>query len=204
MLAIAIAAASQITAPTLVGDLSQWSWKELPFSVQAAGIPRVASTRTTVRPDGSVERCDVEQSSGNATVDSATCRIMLTKTAFEPARGPDGSALFGVVRQVVIWAPYGALHLDPRGSFKFEVARLPHGFRLPYAVQVAFAVDEQGHISSCLRQPVPGEIGWNTDVVRLACERLLDGRTVAPATNDAGVAVPSIQDASVLFVKAPG
>jgi hypothetical protein len=33
---------------------------------------------------------------------------------------------------------------------------------------------------------------------------LLDGRTVAPATNDAGVAVPSIQDASVLFVKAPG
>jgi hypothetical protein len=200
MLWSVLASATQLSAPIPLHDYRWFSWQEMPFAVQAAGVPRVVFTKTTVAPDGSVQRCDVERSSGNSIVDSTTCAVILKKGIFRPARSANGSAIFGMHRQIVIWAPIPFVQVDASGDFEIPVDRLPHGFHTPFSVKVAFAVDPQGHLSNCVRQASPSEIGRMPEFAAIACQRLLDGRTISPVEDSAGTPVPSVQDATVLFV----
>src|SRR4051794_26363158 len=59
--------------------------------------------RVTVRPDGKLQDCGVEVSSGIPELDRLTCQLLRGRARFEPAQ-MDGVPSFGVHRMVVRWA----------------------------------------------------------------------------------------------------
>lgn len=53
--------------------------------------------RLTVSAEGRVSRCEVRRSSGNAELDATTCRLILRRFRFAPARDAEGRAVEGQV-----------------------------------------------------------------------------------------------------------
>ena len=56
-----------------------------------------------VSPAGRVVHCRVIQSSGSALIDAATCRIMVARARYIPARNADGSAASDTVTGNIRW-----------------------------------------------------------------------------------------------------
>jgi periplasmic protein TonB len=56
-----------------------------------------------VSPQGRVLHCRVIHSSGSAAIDAATCRIMVSRARFRPARNADGSAVPDTVTNSIGW-----------------------------------------------------------------------------------------------------
>jgi hypothetical protein len=195
-----IALAAQLTAPVPI-NFSEAFRDEMPISVFNAGVTRVVLIRTIVRPDGSVQGCEVERGSGNADLDAVTCAIIRKKGRFRAARAADGSAAFGVYRDSFKWVP----HADDPNLFHPDVEvtldQFPKGLHAPMTLRVAFAVDELGHPSSCVNFPKPGASARLGQFAGIACDHLLNGYKPVPARGDSGRPVPSIQDATVEFLK---
>ena len=59
--------------------------------------------RMTVGPDGRVRACTVVASSRSPSLDSATCRIILERALFRPARDADGRPVADDVVSRVHW-----------------------------------------------------------------------------------------------------
>jgi protein TonB len=58
-----------------------------------------------VRSDGRVDRCRVVRSSGNATIDRETCRLVERRFRFRPARDAAGRAIDFTLRTDFTWRP---------------------------------------------------------------------------------------------------
>jgi protein TonB len=56
-----------------------------------------------VSPRGRVEHCRVIQSSGSPLIDAATCRVMVSRARYVPARNADGSAAPDTVTGNIRW-----------------------------------------------------------------------------------------------------
>lgn len=200
--------AAQVLAPQPVNFMSWWSPAEMPGDVARAGITRFVPTRTTVGPNGSILRCDVESTSGNERLDLLTCAIIVKRGKFDAAHDAIGNAAYGVYRATVVWAvaPVGTPPdqvFDKRAArvdIRLTVNQLPGNIKSPAQVGVMFAVDEQGRPSDCVAEPPAGTPGANLQLAPLACRQLVNSYTAKPATNERGVIVPSIQDAKVEFV----
>jgi protein TonB len=63
---------------------------DYPHSAVEAGANGMVSVRYTVAIDGRVTRCIVTGSSGNADLDSTTCRLIQQRFVFHPARDAYG------------------------------------------------------------------------------------------------------------------
>jgi protein TonB len=57
----------------------------------------------TVGLDGRVHGCSVAVSSGSASLDRATCRIITARARFSPAQDRNGQAVTGTFHQSVTW-----------------------------------------------------------------------------------------------------
>jgi len=60
--------------------------------------------RFTVSPRGRVERCQITRSSGNRTLDRLTCRLIMRRFRYRPARDPAGRAIPWSVEGSQEWA----------------------------------------------------------------------------------------------------
>lgn len=100
--------------------------------------------------------------------------------------------MYGVIRHWTVW---GRTEGD---TFNFEltVNKLPAGIKSGARVDIAFLVDSDGHPSSCTDE--------NNDdhpaLVEIACQQLARSMETPAAVTEKGVAVPSVQDATVAFV----
>src|SRR5579864_7533554 len=81
-----------------------FSADDVPEYIKRAGVTRTVYVSATVRPDGRVEDCKSQVSSGDAALDAYTCSLVLKRGRFQPARWMDGSPAYGVVRAPVTWA----------------------------------------------------------------------------------------------------
>jgi protein TonB len=83
----------------------------------------------TVAPQGQVADCRILASSGSATLDDATCRIMRERARFAPARDAEGRATADIVRDSIRWELIRPLVLiDPRWREPRLIAtRQPNG-----------------------------------------------------------------------------
>lgn len=59
--------------------------------------------RLNVGNDGRVQSCSIVTSSGSASLDSATCRIMASRARFTPATNDKGEAVDGSVQSRIAW-----------------------------------------------------------------------------------------------------
>lgn len=149
----------------------------------------------TLSPHGTPIRCDVLRTSGIPDVDSYTCAIMMKRAKFKPATDASQKPVFGIERTHMVWqtAP-GAMDYD--GDFEVPLVQLPQGSKQT-SKRIAFAVDEHGAIGWC--GPFEPK-DKRPDLVQLACGGLADHIKIEPAHDEAGNAVPSVQDALIHFV----
>ena len=67
------------------------------------GSNGVVQVRFDVTEKGRLESCVVEGSSGNAELDAATCRIMLKRVRYQPARDAAGKPIRSSDTQRIRW-----------------------------------------------------------------------------------------------------
>lgn len=149
-----------------------------------------------VRPDGSVQGCKTSVSSRYPHIDHYTCRLLWERARFAPARGADGTPMYGVFRT---WTQWGRLEGD---AFDFEltVDRLPAHIKSGTEVDIMFLVSAEGSPSFCTDQNDDDDAA----LVELACRQLARSMVTPPVLTEEGVAVPSVQDATVRFVRDRG
>lgn len=82
-----------------------------------------------IAPEGQVAGCRVLASSGSATLDEATCRIMRERAHFVPARDAEGRPMADIVHDSIRWELVRPLVLiDPRWREpRLMATRQPNG-----------------------------------------------------------------------------
>jgi len=200
-----IAVAAGLAEPVAVNPISWWSPDDMPAYVQRQGVTRRLLTRTTVQPDGKIQSCAVEVSSGDVALDTLTCEIILQRGKFLPAHWMDGSTVYGVHRQTMTWligerSQNKYLPVD----FDLTVNQLPRGFKSPVIIWATLALDEHGHPLSCIQEP-PNNGNRNTDqrLLAITCSTLMKDFKGTPAIDEAGNSIRSVQNASVRFATSP-
>ena len=74
------------------GDASKWLPRDIARSNRIGKGGAVAISRMTIGADGSVQACDVVETSHDK-LGAAVCRSLMARARFEPAAGPDGKAV---------------------------------------------------------------------------------------------------------------
>jgi len=205
MLLLALAAASQLSAP-VPKNLDRWFRDEdVPtyLMVQENGVWLVPF-RLNVAPDGTLKGCEIEVTSGERRLDQLTCRLLMKRARFQPARGSDGAAAHGVYRTYAKWAVSTSPAAPPRASYAdldLTVQSLPSGVKSPAFVRVMFAVDAAGRASSCMAEPSPSldHAGNDPALIPVACEQLIANYRPIAARDPTGTPTASVQDALVRF-----
>jgi Gram-negative bacterial TonB protein C-terminal len=161
--------------------------------------------RVDIGPDGAIRSCEVEATSGKALLDKRTCVIVRKRAKFAPAHWSDGSPAYGAFRTTVSWLLIeGSPDNLPRAVYPdltITVKSLPSKGKTDSLVRAMFSVDEQGRVSSCIAEPGRGfeEAENAPSLVPVACDELTKTFTAVPAKDPTGRAIPSVQDALVLF-----
>jgi protein TonB len=93
------------SATSAKGDLrTLFSPDDYPAAAQAAGAEGTAQAELTVGPDGRVVGCNLIKSTGNNSLDSATCNILRRRAKFTPARDSNGQATTDTVTTPpIVW-----------------------------------------------------------------------------------------------------
>lgn len=76
---------------------------DYPSSAKRAGIEGTVYVRFTVAPSGSVRGCQVTRSSGNAALDSTTCRLIERRFRYRPATDARGRPVESVQSTSFQW-----------------------------------------------------------------------------------------------------
>jgi len=93
------------SATSAKGDLrTLFSADDYPAAAQAAGAEGTAQAELTIGPDGRVIGCNLTRSTGNSSLDSATCNILRRRAKFTPARDSNGQATTDTVTTPpIVW-----------------------------------------------------------------------------------------------------
>lgn len=152
-----------------------------------------------VSPDGTALRCETQE---KGDLDRKVCDIVMKSARFQPAKDDQGRPVFARHEGVASFLMPGNNERRPdRSKLAVAVDTLPGGAASPAYARVAFLVDETGGISHCAS--MAGERRRFMQTVEAlgpaACEALAKDYKPAPARNDTGAAVPSVQSAMVRF-----
>jgi TonB family protein len=152
--------------------------------------------RLSIGTDGKPFRCDITAASGTAEIDAATCRAVMKRARFEPARDVDGTPLIAVYRASVNFSIPGRrpAPLFVPADIVVNVERLPAGIESPFVVSVALLVDREGRILAC--EPASAT---PAQFKRVACQQAAALSTQA-ATDPSGAPAKSVQGLAVTFV----
>jgi hypothetical protein len=212
-----IALAAQLSLPVPLGlrfpDVrSVFSTDDMPTYVQVEGITRLISTRTTIRPDGTVQDCTSDRGSGDEKLAAFTCSIIVKRAKyFQPAKWVDGSPAYAIIRVPIVWAiGFAPTEAELRKAYPADldifVSRLPKGVKREASVSLMIAVDEAGRIVSCGEaSPVFKDDHRKAypELVPIACRQAMSQIKTAPAKDVSGKPVRSVQTVSVSFSTGP-
>ena len=181
---------------------------DFPFYMQQAGVSRIVYTRTTVRPDGTIQGCVAEASSGDAYLDAYTCGLIVKRAKLLPAKWTDGAPVYGVLRLPASWFVGNEPPSDEDilraevPDLELSVNQLPTGAHSIAGVSLEIAADENGRPVMCAEYPPltkrnPKE--YFPELVPIACQQAMADLTVSPPVDASGKAVRSVQSVSVHF-----
>jgi hypothetical protein len=176
---------------------------DFPAYLLQAGVSRTVYTRTTVRPDGTVQSCAAEFTSGDSVLDDYTCALIVKRAKFRSGTWMDGSPVYGVMRFPVRWSTSAGLGSDPFNlpDLEISVNQLPKGGHSPVAVILLIAADENGHVMSCMELPAlrNDRTRHFAELIPVACDAATKNLSLRAPSDATGKAVRSVQTASVQF-----
>ena len=82
---------------------SYFSDEDYPEEAVRANEQGAVTFKLGVGPDGKPSSCSVTVSSGSANLDSTTCRVLMERSRFEPARDSKGKATDDEVAGRIVW-----------------------------------------------------------------------------------------------------
>jgi hypothetical protein len=202
-----LAAAAVYSAPV---PAMNYDWFSAVYDFPRNGIKEnelvIVQVDNTINPHGYIQGCTGHVYAGIPQMGPYVCSRLRQRGEFDPARDPSGRRMFGVYRTfVVLWTgskrenfPKDYRHTD------FDVS-VPASIDLgkEKSVVVQFAVDAQGHTSSCSQAAVVGyglykeKQSVNPAAMSLACEAVPTKLHVEPAHDSSGKPVASVQNAIV-------
>ena len=191
-----LAIAVQLSAP-LPAKRTWLSAYDVPIGLLRENVLQTVGIAITVRPDGKIQDCLVEVSSGNPKLDAYTCKLARRRGKFRAGREVNGSPVYGVYRGSINWwvgdgyPPSRLQHPD----LYLTVSDLPPKIKSPVAVRLMLAVDDTGRPSNCVAEDEEQPAA----LVRVGCEQLIKSYTAKPARTSDGAAVASTQTAIVAF-----
>lgn len=105
MLALLLALAGQATTPAAPAQspVNWFSADDYPAAALQRRSEGTVEFRVIVDPQGMPTECIVESSSGDADLDETTCRIMLERARFTPARDEASNAVAGFYSSRIQW-----------------------------------------------------------------------------------------------------
>jgi|1186.fasta_scaffold75665_2 TonB family protein len=197
---IALLAVAQLSAPPAKNLVGLFASDDVPLQMLGDEADRTVGIRLTVRPEGQVQSCEVEYSSGIAELDLYTCKLAAKRSKFAPA-SRNGTPAYAVYRLPVRYLVTSGRRspVPPRADFTIRINELPRDVRSPAAIHLVFEVDERGHPSACKAEDIQGKFHADAQLVGRACDQLLKDYTAIPARDEGGKVVPSVQDAIVQF-----
>jgi TonB family protein len=96
------------TSPVPVSALhSYMTADDYPIEAIRNGEQGTVAFRLQVGADGAVSACSITQSSGSATLDATSCRIMTERARFTPARNAQGDPVAGTFDSRIRWSMPG-------------------------------------------------------------------------------------------------
>ena len=147
-----------------------------------------------VKPDGSVERCEVIISSKSKPLDSATC-IRFMRAKFRPSQDKSGTPVYGSIKKWASWSVGGPIGLPISMDVVLTVNRLPADInKMPYSV-VNVVLDSLGKVESC-------DLNISSGIPSLdaaACSLGIDSASIKPITNSNGSIVRAVTTLNVGF-----
>ena len=192
--------ASLLRGPIPV-DYTKWPMlSDMPPDLfEVGGWVRTMRTRLTVRPDGTVQGCEVEKGTGHRALERYVCAMFEQRAKFRPAIWIDGSPSYGVFR-FTFKIYRGDRHSSKPDPVDLEamVDRKTYA-GVPAIVHVAFAVDQDGRTGDCSSvAPFSTGITANPPIlVPFACDAVSRRYVPKAARDDAGAPVRSVQNALV-------
>ena len=194
-----LSVAAQLAMPQPIRPQTWLRVEDLPLEEVGSGEARLVAFRVTVRPDGTLQDCAIEVTSGRPKLDELTCRIMRRRARFKPAVGVSGQPIHAVHRSSSVWAVNPPASYVKPVDMQLKVSALPKGGRSPAVAHLVLAVDTRGVPTACAAN---GSVKENVGplLIQLACRQLQKSYKALPARTDAGVTVDSVQNASVSFV----
>lgn len=92
--------------PTVSRPINRGSWfqaSDYPFEAAKFGLAGKVRFRLAIDPHGRVTGCEILQSA-RPVLDAVTCRVLVKRARFEPARGSSGEAVASTYESQVTWA----------------------------------------------------------------------------------------------------
>jgi TonB family protein len=182
-----------VVAAAPANPLPWYSFDDYPMVAFQKQWKGAATFELLVDPQGRPTDCTITRSSGYADLDRETCFIAMHRARFTPARGPDGTPVYGAYRSMVKWhrPDQDSLQVEPGPDLEVTVASLPPGTEQPPAVKLAYFVDASGQPSSCT--VLPESKVQSSTLVQVACQQVL-AKAGPPPTQR-----PIVKTAAVLF-----
>jgi len=82
---------------------SLFAESDYPAEAVAQRAQGITDFRLQVNAAGSVEKCDVERSSGSTALDEATCRVITSRSRFRPAVDEGGHPVASTYTGMIHW-----------------------------------------------------------------------------------------------------
>jgi periplasmic protein TonB len=114
-LAMMLASAADNQGPSVARSINGDRWvlfRDYPAAALNQRRGGVVTVRLLVSRRGTVDSCDVVQSSGHADLDTLSCRLMGERGQYEAARDSSGRRIASQVLRQVVWDPNA---VRPRG-----------------------------------------------------------------------------------------
>jgi protein TonB len=86
------------------GNTAEWATPDdYPSRPLREGVQGVTGFRVTIGTNGRVTACEITNSSGNAELDAATCKLVTSRARFNPAKDGEGQLTTGYYSNRVKW-----------------------------------------------------------------------------------------------------
>ena len=187
LLAQALAGQPPVSPPLTI----YFSDDDYPAAAIRAGEEGAVAFQLTVSPEGRVSDCVILVSSGSATLDQATCRILRARARYSPASDAGGRAIEGSDGGSIVWRlppeppplPSGATPNLPRALVQARplwTGSLFHNRDFPRdpehdvaqgTIRYQFIINAEGGVSHCSIVQSSGSPPLDETVCRLLQER---------------------------------